>query len=69
MHNLLKVALSRLVGPLEGCPPQTPLGVPSHIREYLWGGHFWSPAHFAASCDGAPLANVKEYIGNQKRPC
>ncbi|GAA3132144.1 transposase [Streptomyces echinatus] len=35
---------------------------------YLWGEHFWSPSHFAASCGGAPLAVVKEYIAHQKRP-
>ncbi|WP_415926008.1 transposase [Streptomyces sp. AK02-04a] len=26
---------------------------PGHIRNYLWGDHFWSPSYFAASC-GAP---------------
>jgi putative transposase len=39
-----------------------------HLRRYLWGGHLWSPSYFAGSCGGAPLAVVKEYIGNQKRP-
>ncbi|MGV0810326.1 transposase [Mycolicibacterium boenickei] len=41
---------------------------PAHIRKYLWGGHFWSPSFFAGSCGGAPLAVVKDYIENQKRP-
>ncbi|KAB1142484.1 IS200/IS605 family transposase [Streptomyces luteolifulvus] len=41
---------------------------PGHIRKYLWGDHFWSPSHFAASCGGAPLAVIKENIENQKRP-
>ncbi|MEU5726690.1 transposase, partial [Micromonospora sp. NPDC047738] len=27
-----------------------------------------SPSYFAGSCGGAPLAVVKEYIENQKRP-
>ncbi|MBT2235803.1 transposase, partial [Nonomuraea sp. NEAU-A123] len=31
-------------------------------------GHFWSPSYFAASCGGAPLSIIKEYIENQKRP-
>ncbi|MET7921325.1 transposase, partial [Streptomyces avermitilis] len=30
--------------------------------------HFWSPSYFAASCGGAPLSVIKEYIDNQKRP-
>ncbi|MEU0821061.1 IS200/IS605 family transposase [Streptomyces mirabilis] len=41
---------------------------PGHIRKYLWGDHFWSPSYFAASCGGAPLSIIKEYIENQKRP-
>jgi putative transposase len=27
-----------------------------------------APSYFAGSCGGAPLAVVKEYIENQKRP-
>ncbi|MGW3134095.1 transposase, partial [Streptomyces sp. NPDC001123] len=27
-----------------------------------------SPSYFAASCGGAPLAVIKQYIENQKRP-
>ena len=38
------------------------------IRKYLWGDHFWSPSSLAASCGGAPLAIIEEYIENQKRP-
>ncbi|MGY4966900.1 IS200/IS605 family transposase, partial [Streptomyces sp. 900105245] len=29
---------------------------------------FWPPSCFAASCGGAPLSIIKEYIENQKRP-
>ncbi|MCX4883203.1 MULTISPECIES: transposase [unclassified Streptomyces] len=39
-----------------------------HIRKYLWGAHFWTPSHFAASAGGAPLSVIKEYIEQQKRP-
>jgi REP-associated tyrosine transposase len=31
-------------------------------------GHLWFPSYFAASCGGAPLAIIKEYIEQQKRP-
>ncbi|GII57767.1 hypothetical protein Pth03_61560 [Planotetraspora thailandica] len=41
---------------------------PAHISKYLWGGHFWSPSYFAASCGGAPLSIIKEHIDNQKHP-
>lgn len=64
-----QVALSRLVGSLKGVSARRlRQEYPAHIRRYLWGEHFWSPSYFAASCGGAPLAIVKEYIENQKRP-
>jgi putative transposase len=31
-------------------------------------GHLWSPSYFAASAGGAPLAIIKQYIEQQKRP-
>jgi len=31
-------------------------------------GHFWSPSHFAASCGGAPLSIIRQYIEQQRRP-
>jgi putative transposase len=64
-----QVALSRLVGSLKGVSARRlRQEYPAHIGEYLWGEHFWSPSYFAASCGGAPLAIVNEYIENQKRP-
>ncbi len=63
------VALSRLVGSLKGVSARRlRQDFPDHINKYLWGEHFWSPSCFAGSCGGAPLAVVKEYIENQKRP-
>ncbi|MER7998774.1 hypothetical protein [Streptomyces sp. NPDC095613] len=40
---------------------------PDHIRTYLRGEHFWPPPYPAAA-GSAPLAVIKEYIENQKRP-
>jgi putative transposase len=63
-----KVAVSRLVGSLKGVSARRlRQEFPGHIRTYLWGEHFWSPSYFAASCGGAPLAVIKEYIANQRR--
>jgi putative transposase len=31
-------------------------------------GHLWSPSYVAASCGGAPLAIIKQYIEQQQRP-
>jgi hypothetical protein len=33
----------------------------------LWGDNLWSPSYFAASCGGAPIAVVRQYIENQRR--
>lgn len=69
VHYPPQVALSRLVGSLKGVSARRLRQEhPAHIRRYLWGEHFWSPSYFAASCGGAPLAIVRQYIENQKRP-
>jgi putative transposase len=66
---LLQVALSRLVGSLKGVSARRlRQEYPGHIVKYLWGAHFWSPSYFAASCGGAPLSIIKEYLEQQKRP-
>ncbi|MEU7384605.1 transposase, partial [Streptomyces sp. NPDC042207] len=38
------------------------------INRALMHGHLWSPSYFSASCGGAPLAIVRQYIEQQKRP-
>jgi putative transposase len=64
-----KIALSRLAGSLKGVSARRlRQEFPGHIRTYLRGEHFWSPSYFAASCGGAPLSIIKEYIEQQKRP-
>lgn len=69
VHYPPKVALSRLVGSLKGVSARyLRQEFPEHIRKYLWGKHFWSPSYFAASCGGAPLSIIAEYITNQQRP-
>ncbi|WP_373281481.1 transposase [Microtetraspora fusca] len=40
----------------------------ARIDRAFMHGHLWSPSYFAASCDGAPLAIIREYIENRKRP-
>lgn len=64
-----KLAISTLVNRLKGVSAhRLRQEFPAHVRKYLWGNHFWSPSYFAASCGGAPLSVIKEYIGQQKRP-
>ncbi len=35
------------------------------LEKYYWKGGLWSPSYFIASCGGAPLDIVKQYIENQ----
>lgn len=32
------------------------------------GGALWSPSYFIASCGGAPLDRIREYVRSQERP-
>lgn len=69
VHYPPKVSLSKLVGSLKGVSARRlRQEYPDHIRKYLWGPHFWSPSYFAASCGGAPLSVIKQYIEQQKHP-
>jgi hypothetical protein len=40
---------------------------PDLMKRY-WKGALWSPSYFAASCGGAPIRILKEYIDQQKTP-
>ncbi len=37
------------------------------IRNKLWGGTLWSPSYFAASCGGAPVEIIRQYIEQRQR--
>lgn len=39
-----------------------------HIKDKLWGNHFWSPSYCVVSCGGAPLETVRKYIEDQRCP-
>jgi putative transposase len=69
VHYPPAVSISKLVNSLKGVSARyLRQEHGTHLRRYLWGGHLWSPSYFAASCGGAPLAVVKQYIENQNRP-
>jgi hypothetical protein len=58
--------ISALVGSLKGVSAHyLRKEYADHVRNYLWGDHFWSPSYFAASCGGAPLSAIKDYIDQQ----
>ena len=61
-----KIALSRLVNSLKGVSSRLLKKEYPHLSEVYYKGKLWSPSYFAASCGGAPLSIIQEYIENQK---
>ncbi|MFJ7250947.1 IS200/IS605 family transposase [Kitasatospora sp. NPDC098652] len=69
VHYAPKMAVSKLVNSLKGVSAR-------YLRQEYTGamnraimhGHLWSPSYFAASCGGAPLSIIRQYIENQQRP-
>lgn len=47
-------------------PPK--IAVSALVNRASLRGHFWSPSYFAASCGGAPLSIINQYIEQQRRP-
>ncbi len=69
VHYPPKLAISTLVNSLKGVSAHyLRKEFTGRVNRAVMHGHLWSPSYLAASCGGAPLAVVKEYIANQKRP-
>ncbi|MFF0220543.1 IS200/IS605 family transposase [Streptomyces vinaceus] len=69
VHYPPKVSVSKLVGSLKGVSARRlRQEFTGQVNRAIMHGHFWSPSYIAASCGGAPLEIIKEYIENQKRP-
>ena len=68
VQYLPTLQLSQLVGRLKGSSSRRLRKERfPEVTSKLWGGHLWSPSYFAASCGGAPIAIVRQYIENQRR--
>lgn len=59
------VQLSKLVNSLKGVSSRR-LRQQFLMRTHR--DHLWSPSYFAASCGGAPLAIIRKYVEQQRRP-
>lgn len=64
-----KLSVSVLVNTLKGVSSRL-IRKAKHpsIQKKLWGGHLWSPSYFAASCGGAPISIIRQYIEQQQTP-
>jgi len=63
-----KVSISKLVNSLKGASSRVMRKNNERLRRIYWKGVLWSPSYFAASCGGAPIEIVKQYIEQQNTP-
>lgn len=63
-----KVAVSALVNSLKGVSSRLLRRDRPDLAARYWQGVLWSPSYFAASCGGAPISLVRQYIEQQKTP-
>ena len=62
-----KIAISSLVNSLKGASSRILRTKHPEIKNKLWGNALWSPSYFAASCGGAPIGIIKQYIQQQQQ--
>lgn len=63
-----KVAVSSLVNSLKGVSSRLLRKHLPEMTQHYWKGVLWSPSYFAASCGGAPINLIKQYIQQQNSP-
>ena len=62
-----KVALSKLVNSLKGVSSRRLRQIHPEIARRYYQGVLWSSSYFAASCSGAPLAIISQYVEDQRK--
>ena len=61
-----KISVAKLVNSLKGVSSRKlKLEYPELKKKYLKGA-LWTPSYFSASCGGAPLNIIKQYIQSQR---
>lgn len=68
VHYPTKVAVSKLVNSLKGVSSRMLRQQYPEIKQHYFNNVLWSPSYFAASCGGAPISVIKQYIEQQKTP-
>ena len=63
-----KVAVSGLVNSLKGVSARRLRQERPDIARRYWRGGLWSASYFAASCGGAPMNVLRQYIEQQRAP-
>jgi putative transposase len=63
-----KVPVSALVNSLKGVSSRMLRKERPDIEKRYWKNVLWTPSYFAASCGGAPISIVRQYIEQQQTP-
>lgn len=63
-----KISIAKLVNSLKGVSSRKLRQYFPEIHHHYYKGVLWSPSYFAASCGGAPLSIIKQYIQQQNSP-
>lgn len=63
-----KVSVSSLVRSLKGVSSRMLRQERVDLRLHYWNGQLWGPSYFAASCGGAPIEIIRQYVEQQQRP-
>jgi putative transposase len=63
-----KVSISKLVNSLKGVSSRLLRQDRPDLAASYYKGVLWSPSYFAASCGGAPIGVIKQYIEQQDTP-
>jgi len=63
-----KVSVSSLVRSLKGVSSRMLRQERPDVVQHYWKEMLWNPSYFAASCGGAPLSIIKQYVEDQQRP-
>jgi REP-associated tyrosine transposase len=68
VHYPPKVAVSALVNSLKGASSRILRNRYPEIAERYYKNVLWSPSYFAASCGGAPISIIRQYVEQQQTP-
>lgn len=68
VHYPPKVAVSALVNSLKGASSRVLRNRYPEIAERYYKDVLWSPSYFAASCGGAPISIIRQYVEQQQTP-
>jgi putative transposase len=63
-----KVSVSSLVNSLKGVSSRLLKKEHPELLKRYWRGTLWTPSYFAASCGGAPVGIIRQYIEQQRTP-